>query len=109
MKFLVDNQIPPALARFLQAKGHDAVHVEDIELDEATDRQIWKFASENGRVIISKDEDFLHFSMSNPVGPAFVWVRLGNCRKDALLAAFGAVLQEMLKSLDDGERVVEVR
>ena len=30
MKFLIDNQLPAALARWLTAKGHDAVHVLDI-------------------------------------------------------------------------------
>jgi hypothetical protein len=30
VKFLSDNQLPAALARWLTAKGHDAVHVVDI-------------------------------------------------------------------------------
>ncbi len=109
MKFLVDNQLPPALVRFLRTRGHDAIHVADANLDSATDLQIWNFASENDSVIISKDEDFLHLSTSNQPGPAFVWVRLGNCRTDALLAAFESVLLELVKSLDAGDRIVEVR
>ena len=61
MKFLVDNQLPAALAKFLQAKGHDAVHVADVTLDAAVDKEIWDYAKEAGRAIISKDEDFLHY------------------------------------------------
>jgi hypothetical protein len=26
LKFIVDTQLPPRLARFLSAKGHDAIH-----------------------------------------------------------------------------------
>ena len=29
MKFLIDAQLPPALARWLQEASHEAVHVED--------------------------------------------------------------------------------
>lgn len=30
MRFLVDAQLPPALARWLAAQGHEAEHVGDI-------------------------------------------------------------------------------
>jgi predicted nuclease of predicted toxin-antitoxin system len=32
MRFLVDAQLPPALARWLAEKGHDARHVADVGL-----------------------------------------------------------------------------
>ena len=32
MRFLVDNQLPAALARWLTAQGHDAIHVLDVAL-----------------------------------------------------------------------------
>jgi len=32
MRFLVDAQLPPALARTLEAGGHEAEHVADIGL-----------------------------------------------------------------------------
>ncbi|MGH7886297.1 MAG: DUF5615 family PIN-like protein [Candidatus Binatia bacterium] len=30
MKFLVDAQLPPRLARWLQAEGHEAAHTRDL-------------------------------------------------------------------------------
>jgi Domain of unknown function (DUF5615) len=30
VKFLIDAQLPPALARWLQEASHEAVHVEDL-------------------------------------------------------------------------------
>jgi hypothetical protein len=36
-------------------------------------------------------------------------VRLGNCRKQALLAAFGRALPAIVTALEEGHRVIEVR
>ena len=37
MRFLVDAQLPPALARFLASLGEEAIHVLDAGLLEADD------------------------------------------------------------------------
>ena len=57
VRFLVDAQLPPALARWLASQGHEAEHVTDIGLASARDLDIWKYAQTTGAVIISKDED----------------------------------------------------
>jgi predicted nuclease of predicted toxin-antitoxin system len=56
-RFLIDAQLPPALARQLAAAGHAATHVLDVGLLEASDSQIWDYALANGTVILTKDED----------------------------------------------------
>ncbi|MBI1902472.1 MAG: DUF5615 family PIN-like protein [Planctomycetia bacterium] len=109
MKFLVDNQLPPALARHLESHGHEAKHVSEIGLAEATDQAIWQAATEQGRVIVSKDEDFLHMTATTDAGPGVVWVRLGNCRKSALLSAFDGALPDIVEQLSKGQRIVELR
>ena len=109
MKFLVDNQLPAALARWLAERGLDACHVSDVGLDEASDLRIWDYAIAQRRVLISKDEDFLHLATRpGPVVP-LVWVRLGNCRKQALLAAFDGVLLQLLTALSEGQQLIELR
>ncbi len=40
MKFLIDNQLPLALSRFLQAQGLESRHVMDLGLDEVAERII---------------------------------------------------------------------
>lgn len=40
MKFLIDNQLPIALARFLTSKGHDVEHVLERRMDEEADLTI---------------------------------------------------------------------
>jgi predicted nuclease of predicted toxin-antitoxin system len=41
MRFLVDAQLPPALARWFAANGHTAEHVADRQLEAASGAAIW--------------------------------------------------------------------
>jgi predicted nuclease of predicted toxin-antitoxin system len=41
MNFVIDAQLPPALARLITSLGHHAVHVEDATLLLANDAAIW--------------------------------------------------------------------
>ena len=110
MTLLVDNQLPLALARYLAANGWKCIHVQDVAMESADDRTIWEYAKERGLTIISKDEDFQ--ALANRQGgipPQVVWVRLGNCRKAALLQAFSKVLPELRDMLAAGDAVVEIR
>jgi len=46
MRFLVDAQLPPALARFLaENMREDAIHVVDIGLPNTTDNVIYSLCS----------------------------------------------------------------
>ena len=85
MNFLVDAQLPPALARLITSLGHNAVHVEEAMLLLANDEAIWDYALKYQHIIITKDEDFknmllLAITNKTPV----VWVRIGNCSNAAL-------------------------
>jgi predicted nuclease of predicted toxin-antitoxin system len=57
MRFLVDAQLPPALARWLVAKSFDAEHVGDCGLATASDAEIWDYALRSGSIILTKDDD----------------------------------------------------
>lgn len=107
MRFLVDAQLPPALARWLADRGHQADHVGDHGLLQADDETIWRFAEAAGAVIVTKDEDFATRRILEE-GPAIVWVRLGNTRTQELLRWFDARLSEVLASLERGEALVEI-
>lgn len=108
MIFLVDNQLPQALAGYLVSRGHQARHVHDLGMDEADDQVIWKYAAENGCVIVTKDEDFFTLSLQTGTKNQVVWVRLGNCRTPALLAAFETFLPKLTQALQQGASVVEL-
>jgi predicted nuclease of predicted toxin-antitoxin system len=108
MRFLVDEQLPVALARWLAAKGHEAEHVGDRQLQAAPDAAIWDFAMQDGAAIITKDEDFAQRKVLSEKGPAIVWIRLPNSRRQALLDWFETVLPAVLSALERGETLVEV-
>lgn len=60
MRFVVDAQLPPALARLIAAQGHHAEHVAEIGLRDGEDSFIWRYALDQQAVIVTKDEDFPH-------------------------------------------------
>jgi predicted nuclease of predicted toxin-antitoxin system len=108
VRFLVDAQLPPALARFLAAAGHKAEHVSELGLERSSDREIWSKATALGSVIVTKDEDFVTLRAFQPSGPAVVWVRLGNTTRDTLIKVMSSALPAIIVALQRGETVVEV-
>jgi len=109
VNFLVDNQIPEALCRFFDQRGHNSRHLLDFNLDEASDIEIWNYAANRNWVVVSKDEDFLHLA-NRPDDPGkLLWVRIGNCRKQTLLQAFERNLPELVRAFNEGVRIVEIR
>ena len=77
MTFLVDAQLPPALAQWIFARGHEATHVSDIALLKATDPDIWEHARQQNAIIISKDEDFVDRWLMEQAPVALIWVPKG--------------------------------
>lgn len=109
MRFLVDAQLPPALAKLLRDHGHLAEHVTDIGPGNTPDRDLWRYALENEAVIVTKDEDFsLMFAMRGEA-PTVVWVRIGNTRKDALLDWFRPLIDQIVALVEDGQQLIELR
>jgi len=80
-----------------------------VGLGQSPDSEVWRFAAEWEAVLISKDEDFFHLAGSQGAVVQFVWIRVGNCRTRALLAALATAWPRIVACLEGGERVVEVR
>ena len=59
MKLLLDQNLSRVLVRKLTDEYPESVHVAEIGLDPATDREIWEYAGERDYVIVSKDSDFV--------------------------------------------------
>lgn len=109
MKFLVDAQLPPALAQWLREAGYDAQAVREVGLREADDGAIWRHALAQGRVIVTKDEDFAQRAQTGAAGPVIVWLRIGNTSNAALRAWLVPQLPELARIIGQGYRLVEVR
>lgn len=108
MKFIVDAQLPPALARYLSSKGIDAIHVLDVDMMESPDSKIWDLALQDSLVIITKDEDFQMRASLNEVKPKIIWVRVGNCSKKSLINFFEKKWGEIIEELNKGSQLIEL-
>jgi predicted nuclease of predicted toxin-antitoxin system len=108
VRFLVDAQLPPALARYLVLSGHEAIHVADLGMLSARDRDIWEHAARIDAALITKDEDFVTMRALNARGPAVIWVRVGNTTNRQLLGQFSLVSSAVVSALQRGETVIEI-
>ncbi|HUG12615.1 MAG TPA: DUF5615 family PIN-like protein [Opitutaceae bacterium] len=106
--FLIDNQLPPALAGWLITKGCTATHVLDLDLARATDDEIWAAAVRDRLIIVTKDEDFSRLTVLRPEPVQVVWLRIGNCRTAALLEAMERTWASIVAELESGSRLIEV-
>jgi predicted nuclease of predicted toxin-antitoxin system len=78
MKFLVDAQLPRNLAWWLAEAGHDALHTLDLpRKNRTTDAEVVERAVQDGRVVVSKDSDFVASYLLTGV-PRLLLISTGN-------------------------------
>jgi predicted nuclease of predicted toxin-antitoxin system len=110
MHFVVDAQLPPALAKLLIDGGHTAEHVANLGMEASSDSEIWDHASKTGAIIVTKDEDFRNRrNQSHDSDPVIVWLRVGNTSRKALLDWFKPLLPGIETLITQGDRLIEVR
>lgn len=79
MKLLLDENLSARMADALRDLYPGSLHLRDCELRGASDTQVWRYALENGFMIVSKDSDFAQRSLLLGAPPKVIWLRLGNC------------------------------
>lgn len=79
MKLLLDHNLSPRLANKLKEEFKSIVHIDWLDMKEASDITIWDYAKENDFAIVTKDKDFLERSSLMGHPPKIVHIRLGNC------------------------------
>jgi predicted nuclease of predicted toxin-antitoxin system len=105
--FLVDAQLPPSLAEALRHAGCQAVHLIDLGLLEATDRQIWDEAVSRSAVLVTKDRDFALRRTAGNAGPAILWIRVGNTSNRKLIELVLQALPAIIEAVERDEAVIE--
>jgi predicted nuclease of predicted toxin-antitoxin system len=108
VKFLIDAQLPPALAGWLREAGHEASHVEDAGLRDAEDGAIWAHALKTGAIIVTKNEDFAARSIRTESAPMIVWLRVGNTTNPVLRLWLEARLVGIVQLAGQQHRLIEV-
>jgi predicted nuclease of predicted toxin-antitoxin system len=108
LTFLVDEQLPQALVRWLIARGHHARHVADLGLSNTDDIDIANVAKSEDLVIVSKDVDFAWLHAQDPASFRLILLRLGNCTNPELLRRLELVWVGTLAALDAGDRRIVI-
>jgi predicted nuclease of predicted toxin-antitoxin system len=107
-RFLIDEQLPPALGRLLKSAGHEAVHIYNIDLGAASDERIWSEAVARRAILVTKAADFVMRRHTSDAGPPLLWIRLGNTTPTELWAALEPALDEFVAAFERGEVLIEV-
>ena len=86
MKFIVDAQLPLKLAVALNAAGHDTVHTLNLpDKNRSSDTFITRLADSDGRVVVSKDADFVTSHIVNGSPRRLLQISTGNLSNSILL------------------------
>ena len=109
MKFLIDVQLPGTLTRWLRGRGCEADHTLERDLGQVSDAELWRLAAEEGRIMISKDEDFFILATRPDDKGKLLWIRTGNCRTSILLTQLNQSWAEIEQAFEGSQRIVEVR
>ncbi len=113
MKFLLDQDVYAATARFLEEAGHDVVRAAQIGLARAADEKLLRVAQEQGRILITRDRDFGALVFVNALGAGVLYLRMLPSTQKAVHQELARVLysyssQELMKAFvviePDGHR-----
>jgi predicted nuclease of predicted toxin-antitoxin system len=102
MKFLIDANLSPRVARRLSATTHEAVHVNDAGLGTAADDVILQRAADAGEVIISADADFgALLALRRQASPSVVLLRSSDHltpdeQSDLIIRALDTVAEDLV-------------
>ena len=102
MKFLVDAQLPKRLARYLQSKGYDAIHTQDLPQGNATsDTDINAISLQEKRIVITKDADFVQSFLLQQVPYKLLLIVTGNIKNAELENVFEKSLDRLTEIFDN--------
>lgn len=95
MKLLFDENLSPHLPRLLATSFPGSQHVRECGLKGQPDEAVWRYAGTHGFTIVSKDSDFNQRSLLYGSPPKLVWLRLGNCTREDVVALLVAREREV--------------
>ena len=101
MKLFFDTNLSNALPKILKDSYPNFTHAEFHELDEKDDIDIWQFCKKNNFVIVTKDKDFMDYSLLYSSPPKVILIRTGNCPTEIveeLLIKNYKVIQDLYES-----------
>ena len=109
MTLRIDNQRPPALAGWMRATlSIDCLPVRDLNLQRATDPEIFAAARGANVVVLTKDADFVELLEKHGPPPQVVLVTCGNTSNVRLRRLVQMAWPAVVTMLERGEALVEL-
>jgi predicted nuclease of predicted toxin-antitoxin system len=108
LSFLVDEQLPVALARWIADRGHHAIHVSAVLPVLKSDARIAGYAAAHSLIVVSKDKDFAWLHAKNPRSFGLIRVQVGNVTTRQLLALFDDAWPQVVTGLLAGDSSVDI-
>ena len=108
IQFIVDTQLPPVLATYLRRKGWNAVHTTNYpQAQFLTDSEIRAIATDENRIVVTKDEDFADYFWAKSSPPRVLLLRVGNIKNNDLINLFEANLNTVVELFEaDADLVI---
>ncbi|MEM6822043.1 MAG: DUF5615 family PIN-like protein [Verrucomicrobiota bacterium] len=108
MKFLIDAQLPEKLTPQLQSWGHDAIHTRYLPSGNRTsDEEIMTVANEEGRILVTRDSDFIESLIFDDKPKQLLFISIGNATNERVLDLVESHM-EYLQSAFKTHRVVHI-
>ncbi len=103
MRILADMHISPNTVQHLMRTGHDAIRVDAVMPNTATDRDIVGWAARNDRVVLTQDLDFSDIiALSGAIRPSLITLRLSDSRVENVNRVLESVLPQFEHCMDAG-------
>lgn len=103
MKFLVDAQLPKAVAFFLRGRDFDAIHTLDLPRKNVTDDlEINQISLAEQRIVISKDSDFYDSYSARQEPFKLLYLTTGNISTKGLIELLDKNFLLIIHSLQNG-------
>lgn len=93
MKFLLDQDVYAVTARFLRDLHHDVVTAAELGLSRATDSDLLARASQERRLLLSRDKDFGGLVFVERLGKGVIYLRITPSTLEATHEELRRVLQ----------------
>jgi len=106
-RFIVDEDLPIALAEMLKQKGHWAEHVSQAKLRGADDLTVFKYAQLRKATLVTADKGFSDIRRF-PIGSHYgiIVLRLKRRKRDEILQRFCQVLSQVARCFLQGRLIV---
>jgi predicted nuclease of predicted toxin-antitoxin system len=107
LRFLVDMGASLRFAGNLRAMGHDVVHLRDRGLQRLPDKEIFRLAAAERRIVLTFDLDFGEIAAHcGDTSTSVLLLRLANTRSDHVLERIRVAIEGAEAALDRGAVVV---